>query len=109
MGADNPSNPEQTALSALNSSGLAALIQQADKLATLDQNLRRSLPAALAKHCRLAHCDTHKLVFHVSNPVWKNKLRLHSQEILGYARALGLHAQEIRIKVDLGFKPIDKP
>ena len=109
MGADKPTNPEQTALSALNNSGLAALIQQAEQLAELDQSLRRNLPVALAQNCRLAHWDAGKLVFHVSNPVWKNKLRLHSQEILGYARALGLHAQEVRIKVDVGFKPTEQP
>lgn len=100
MGTNKPSTPEQTALSALESTGLTALIQRAHTLAALDQRLRRSLPSALSKHCRLVVSEPDTLVFHVSNSVWKHKLRLHSQEILGAADALGLHARKIRIKVD---------
>ncbi len=104
MASDKPSKPEQTALSALQSSGMSALIQRAHSMEAIDQSLRRSLPEALAKQCRLVVLEPDKLIFHVSNSVWKNKLRLHSQEILASARALGLHAREIRIKVDPAFK-----
>jgi hypothetical protein len=104
MVSDKPPKPEQTALSALESSGLSALIERAHSMEALDQSLRRNLPEALAKHCRLVVLEPDKLVFHVSNSVWKNKLRLHSQEILAAASALGLHAREIRIKVDPAFK-----
>jgi hypothetical protein len=103
MGADKPAKPELTALGALESSGLAALIQRAHSLEALDRDLRRSLPDAVAKNCRLANWESGKLVFHVANPVWKGKLRLHGQEILACANALGLHALEIRIKVDPAF------
>lgn len=103
MGADKPAKPELTALGALESSGLAALIQRAHSLETLDRDLRRCLPEAVANNCRLANWESGKLVFHVANPVWKGKLRLHSQEILAHANALGLHALEIRIKVDPAF------
>ena len=104
MASDKPSKPEKTALSALESSGLSALIQRAHSMEAIDQSLRRSLPEALAKQCRLVVLEPDKLIFHVSNSVWKNKLRLHSQEILATASALGLHAREIRIKVDPAFK-----
>ena len=109
MCADKPSNPELSALSALESSDLTALIERAKTLETLDCSLRRCLPEALANQCRLANQTADKLVFQVSNPVWKNKLRLHSQELLEHASALGLHAQGIVIKVNPDFKPsIDK-
>lgn len=107
MASDNPSKPEQSALSALKSSDLSALIQRAHSMVALDQRLRRNLPEALAKQCRLVVSEPDKLVFHVSNSVWKNKLRLHSQEILAVASTLGLHAREIRIKVDPAFKPAE--
>jgi hypothetical protein len=103
MGADKPAKPELTALGALESSGLSALIQRAHSLEALDQNLRRHLPEALAKNCRLANCESGKLVFHVSNSVWKSKLRLHGLELLAHANACGLHAREIRIKIDPAF------
>jgi len=105
MGADKPAKPEQSALSALKSSGLGALITHAGELANVDQTLRRSLPPALARQCRLVSWDDSRLVFHAASPVWKNKLRLHSQEVLAAAQSLGLHAREIRIKVDVGFTP----
>ena len=108
MGADKPSKPEQSALSAIESSGLTALIERAQSLDSLDCSLRRSLPKALAKQCRLANQSPDKLVFQVSNPVWKNKLRLHSQELLQHANTLGLLAQEIVIKIDPDFKPRDE-
>jgi hypothetical protein len=63
------------------------------------------LPPALARQCRLVSWDDNRLVFHAASPVWKNKLRLHSQEVLAAAQLLGLHAREIRIKVDVGFTP----
>jgi len=103
MGADKPAKPELTALGALESSGLSALIQRAHSLEALDQNLRRHLPEALAKNSRLANCESGKLVFHVSNSVWKSKLRLHGLELLAHANACGLHAREIRIKIDPAF------
>ena len=65
------------------------------------------LPEALAKQCRLGAWREGRLVFQVSNPVWKNKLRLHSREILDHANALGLPAREIRITIDLAFQPGD--
>ena len=109
MCADKPSNSELSALSALENSELTALIERARSLETLDCSLRRCLPEALANQCQLANQTADKLVFQVSNPVWKNKLRLHSQELLEHANALGLHAQEIVIKINPEFSlNIDK-
>jgi len=103
MGADKPVKPEQSVLEVLQRSGLAALMQRSDTLAQLDQTLRRNMPEALARQCRLSRYDDDTLFFVASNPVWKNKLRLHSQEILDQANGLGLHARAIHIKVDPAF------
>jgi hypothetical protein len=104
-GTVDPVKPEQSALSALKHSDLSGLIQQAEKQALMDRELRRNLPPALAKQCRLSSFDGDKLVFLASNPVWKNKLRLHSQQILELARTAGLHARSLKISVDLSFQP----
>jgi len=109
MGADKPAKPEQSALTALKSSGLEALIARAGDLADADRTLRRNLPPALARQCRLVSWDDNRLVFHAAGPVWKNKLRLHSQEVLAAAQLLGLHARKIRIKVALDFTPNTDP
>ncbi len=61
--------------------------------------LRRSLPATLAGQCRLANVDENKLVFLVSSPVWKAKLRLHADTLLGAAAAAGLRARSLVVKV----------
>jgi hypothetical protein len=105
MGAAAPAKPEQSALAALKGSALTEILLQAETRARLDQELRRNLPSALAKHCRLSTVAGDTLVFLASNPVWKNKLRLHSREILEQARAAGLHAQVLKITVDLSFQP----
>lgn len=109
MGADKAGRPEQSALIALQHSSLGPLIAHARQLADIDQTLRRSLPPPLARQCRLVAWDDNRLVFHAANPVWKSKLRLHSQELVAAAQSLGLHAREIRIKVEIGFAPNPDP
>jgi hypothetical protein len=66
------------------------LIERARWLARLDGVLRQNLPAAVAEHCRLANVDRDKLVFQVSSPVWKSKLRLLGDALVGAAAAAGL-------------------
>lgn len=105
MKVTKPAKTEQSALAALKNSGLGDLIARADDLASADNALRRSLPPALAQHCRLVAWDNHRLTFHTASPIWKNKLRLHSQDILSAAHAFGLQARGLHIKIDLGFQP----
>ena len=61
--------------------------------------LRQSLPATLADQCKLANVDDKYLVFLVSAPVWKAKLRLHADTLLGAAAAAGLKARTLVVKV----------
>ena len=58
-----------------------------------------SLPAALAGQCRLANADQDKLVFLVSAPVWKSKLRLMADVLLDAAAAAGHPARTLVVKV----------
>jgi hypothetical protein len=87
------------ALEAAADPGLSRLIERARWLDRLDGVLRQNLPVALAEHCRLANVDRDKLVFQVSNPVWKSKLRLHGETLLGAAAALGLEVRTLVVKV----------
>jgi hypothetical protein len=87
------------ALEAASEAGLSRLIERAKWLDRLDGVLRQNLPVALAEHCRLANVVRDKLVFQVSSPVWKNKLRLHGDALLGAAAAAGLEARTLVVKV----------
>jgi len=87
------------ALDALSGTGLAGVVERARWLAALDPVLRQSLPATLADQCRLANVDDKNLVFLVSAPVWKAKLRLHADALLGAAAAAGLKARSLVVKV----------
>lgn len=87
------------ALEALAGTGLANLVERARWLDALDPLLRQSLPATLADQCRLANVDDKHLVFLVSSPVWRAKLRLHADALLDAAAAAGLKAGTLVVKV----------
>lgn len=94
-----PSRLPPEALEALSGTGLASVVERARWLGKLDPVLRQSLPATLADQCRLANVDDKNLVFLVSAPVWKAKLRLHADALLGAAAAAGLKARTLVVKV----------
>lgn len=100
MAENNPGKPELPAMVALVHSGLSDLIRRAESTAAWNQVLRQCLPENLARHCGLVSWDDGKLLFQASSPVWKNKLLLHSREILDCANSAGLHAREIRIRIN---------
>jgi hypothetical protein len=87
------------ALEAASDPGLSRLIERARWLERLDGVLRQNLPATVAVHCRLANVDRDKLVFQVSTPVWKSRLRLHGDALLGAAAAAGLEVRSLVVKV----------
>jgi len=94
-----PASLPPQALAALEGSGLASLVERARWLDALDPVLRQSLPATLAGQCRLANVDDKYVVFLVSTPVWKAKLRLHADAVLAAAAAAGLKARTLMVKV----------
>lgn len=89
----------RTALSAALSSDPGHLIERAMQLHALDQQLRQSLPEPLASHVKLGNLRDGRLVFLADAPVWKTRLRLHADALLGAARAAGIHASSITVKV----------
>ena len=97
-GATGTGSPPQ-ALQAAATAGLGPLIQRAQALGRLDQVLRQTLPPAMANHCRMANVDKDKLVFLVSAPVWKIKLRLMADALLDAAAAAGHPARALVVKV----------
>jgi hypothetical protein len=88
----------QTALAAAGNA-LGDIAQRAQWLVTLDAHLRKSLPPALANHCTLANVRDDTLVFLVSSPVWKAKLRLLGDTLLAAANGAGVPARELTLKV----------
>ena len=76
-------------LEAANETNLMKVIKRAQQLDQLDQTLRQILPPALAKECSLANISQEKLVYSVSNPVWKSKLRLYGDALISAAGAAG--------------------
>ena len=75
------------------------MIRRARELDRLDRLLRQSLPAAVAENCRLANVDRERLVFLVSAPVWKSKLRLLADVLLDATAAAGHPARTLVVKV----------
>ena len=69
------------------------------QLQALDRQLRQSLPEPLASHVRLGNLRHDKLVFLVDAPVWSTRLRLYADILLDAARAAGLRASSITVKV----------
>jgi hypothetical protein len=98
-GTATPVTVTRMPLEALRNDELAPLIARAQWLDGLDHLLRLGLPVNVAPHCRLANVVQDKLVFQVSSPVWKNKLRLYSDTLLGAAAAAGLSVRTLVIKV----------
>ncbi len=89
----------RAALSAALSSESGRLVERAMQLQALDRQLRQSLPEPLASHVRLGNLRNDKLVFLVDAPVWKARLRLHANALLDAARAAGIPAGDIAVKV----------
>ena len=83
----------------MRNDSLGPLIARAQWLDGLDLLLRKSLPASVAPHCRLANVTQDKLVFQVSSPIWNRKLRLFADTVLGAAAAAGLSARTLVVKV----------
>lgn len=87
------------ALATAVSGDLGSVIDRARMLDALDRQLRQSLPPALAAQIRLGNVRDGRLVFLVSSPVWKAKLRLHADVLRDAAKAAGLSVSGMTMKV----------
>lgn len=66
---------------------LGTLAQRAHALEVLDGRLRRLLPEAIARECRLADIRNGRLVFLANSSTWAGRLRLHEATLLAEARS----------------------
>jgi len=94
-----PKSTFRTALSAALSSDPGHLVERAMQLHALDRQLRQSLPEPLASHVTLGNLRDDRLVFLVDAPVWKARLRLYADILVDAARAAGIRASGITVKV----------
>jgi len=99
QGTARASSAPRPALEAAGEAGLGRLIERAQKLAALDQQLRRCLPDSLQPHCRLGNAGAGKLVYLVDAPVWSALLRQHADVLLDAAAAAGIQAGALTVKV----------
>jgi hypothetical protein len=77
----------------------ATLAQRAGALQALDRALRQTLPSPLREQVRFADLRQGRLVFLASTPAWASRLRLAQTTILASARAVGVQAHAVRVKV----------
>jgi hypothetical protein len=75
------------------------MIERARMLDALDRRLRQSLPDSVAAQVRLGNIRDGRLVFLVSSPIWKAKLRLYVDVLRDAAAAAGLQASGLTVKV----------
>ncbi len=94
-----PKSTFRSALSAALSSDPGHLVERAMQLHALDRQLRQSLPEPLASHVKLGNLRDDRLVFLADAPAWKARLRLHADVLLDAARAAGVSASGITVKV----------
>jgi hypothetical protein len=94
-----PKSPFLAALDGATSGDLGSVIDRARALDALDRRLRQYLPPSLAPHVRLGNVRDGRLVFLVSSPVWKTRLRLHADVLRDAAAAAGLTASGMTVKV----------
>jgi hypothetical protein len=95
--AARPSRHAPQALAECDS--FARLAQRTHTLEALDRALRQTLPLPLRDQVRFADVRHERLVFLANSPAWASRLRLAQGQILACARAIGVPAGAIRVKV----------
>ncbi|HET6545830.1 MAG TPA: DciA family protein [Rhodanobacteraceae bacterium] len=79
---------------------IGALADYARALDALDSRLRRLLPDAVARECRLADIRHGRVVFLATSSTWAARLRLQQAALLAEARtALGGTVERFAVKV----------
>lgn len=77
----------------------AALARRAGELDALDRALRQVLSQPLREQVRFAQRRGDRLVFLATTPAWASRLRLQQTPILAAARAIGVKAAAVLVKV----------
>lgn len=94
-----PPRQPRPVLDGLDRDGSSALLQHARWLAALDSRLRRQLPPGLRDHVMLANVREGRLAFLADNPAWATRLRTLGPEVVTHAKALGVQADRLAVKV----------
>lgn len=79
----------------------ASLARRARTLESLDRALRQTLPSPLREQVQFADVRHGQLVFLASSSAWASRLRLLQTTILASARAVGVAAGSLKVKVSL--------
>lgn len=77
----------------------AELAKKVNTLQALDRALRQTLPLPLRDQVRFADLRQQRLVFLATSPAWASRLRLAQGQILASARAIGVCASAVKVKV----------
>ncbi len=85
--------------SLVDCSSLQSLFDRTRILADLDQQLRRYLSPTLAEHVRLGNVRGDRIVFLASSAAWASRLRLEQTTVLRLARAHGIQARALIVKI----------
>ncbi|TBR36987.1 MULTISPECIES: DciA family protein [Dyella] len=102
MQRDTPYVPRRTGsgLKALTECGpFASLARKAGELDALDRALRQTLPSPLREQVRFANLRDGRLAFLAPTPALAARLRLLQAQILATARAIGVRAWYVSVKV----------
>jgi hypothetical protein len=78
---------------------IAALAKKAGRLDALDRALRQTLPMPLREQVRFANLHAGRLIFLAPTSAWAARLRLMQTNILDSARAIGVNAYAVVVKV----------
>ncbi|MEO8746757.1 MAG: DciA family protein [Rhodanobacter sp.] len=97
-----PGSPDRTrrgALAVADCGSFAELAKRVSALEALDRALRQTLPLPLRDQVRFADLREQRLVFLATSPAWASRLRLAQAQILASARAIGVCASAVKVKV----------
>lgn len=96
-----PFQAPKTALDTLRAGSSQRLLQHAQWLASVDQQLRPHLPFPLQAHARLTNIRDGALIFLVDAAIWHQKLRMIAPELLATAQNMGLNVSHVQIKMQI--------
>jgi hypothetical protein len=77
----------------------ATLVQELEQQAQLLQQVRGALPGDLALHCLQARLADGALILFVDSPVWADRLRYSSDDLLHRLGAQDPPVQQIKVRV----------
>ena len=81
------------------SEAVAALLDEASRRERLLALVRASVPSRIAEHCRQAVLDDRELTVFVDSPVWVDRLRFLSSQLIDALSSEGVNARRCSVRV----------